>query len=153
MGAIEVCDEKESKENLKDAIGSRILHTARPEKDLRADPSLAPDAKSRWIVQGFLERALSQFRKDAPTASAEALGTLLQYIASMGMSLESGDVRNAYLTGQDLGRAVYVKQPAQGLPGVAAGLLLKARKGLYGLVDAARKFFLHVRGILLNLGF
>jgi len=69
------------------------------------------------------------------------------------VTLEYADVRNAYLTGDDLGRDVYVRQPRQGIPGVPEGRLMRAKKGFYGLVDVARKFFLKPRTIPPDIGF
>ena len=63
----------------------------------------------------------------------------------MGTQLFVGDVQNAYFNGNDLQREVYLDQPRGGLPGLAAGQLLRARKAIYGFAEAARLFWLALR--------
>ena len=46
-----------------------------------------------------------------------------------------------------------LSQPKGGLPGVAEGLLLRALKGVYGIVDAARQWWLKLRSVLLGAGY
>ena len=67
--------------------------------------------------------------------------------------MESLDVKGAYLSGEDLNREVIMAQPKGGLPGVEPGLLMRARKGIYGLVDAARQWWLKLRSVLLAAGY
>ena len=109
------------------------------------DPKVEPIPKTRWVVQGFLERFLSFFRKDAPTGSQESLGVVTQFVASMRMALESADIKNAYLSGVELARSVYIKVPKGGIGNLLENEIVRAKKGLYGLVDAARQFFLYLR--------
>ncbi|CAK0904737.1 unnamed protein product [Prorocentrum cordatum] len=106
-------------------------------------------AKSRLVVVGFRDHLLGMFRRDAPTASRLAEALLLTLAAAMGMILSLGDVKNAYFNGQDLQREVYLEQPRGGLPGLAPGQLLRARKAIYGFADAARLFWLALRDALL----
>lgn len=49
-------------------------------------------------------------------------------------------------------REVYLEPPRGGLPGVAKGVLLRARKAIYGFAEAARLFWLALREHLLSDG-
>ncbi|CAK0891172.1 unnamed protein product [Prorocentrum cordatum] len=109
-------------------------------------------AKSRLVVVGFRDRLLGMFRRDAPAASRLAEALLLTLAAAMGMILSLGDVKNAYFNGQNLQREVYLEQPRGGLPGLAPGQLLRARKAIYGFAEAARLFWLALRDALLSDG-
>ncbi|CAK0827114.1 unnamed protein product [Prorocentrum cordatum] len=109
-------------------------------------------AKSRLVVVGFRDRLLGMFRRDAPTASRLAEALLLTLAAAMGMALSLGDVKNVYFNGQNLQREVYLEQPRGGLPGLAPGQLLRARKAIYGFAEAARLFWLALRDALLSDG-
>lgn len=144
---------EESEKRRHEAIGPRVVRTVENGAAVRADPSLEDITESRWVVRGFLERALSMLRKDAPTGSNDALSALLQIVASARPRLEQGDIEGAYLSGDGINRCVYIRQPAGGIPCVEPGLLLRAKKGPYGLVDAARQFFLYLRSVLVDAGF
>ena len=72
-------------------------------------------AKSRLVVQGFKDRSLGYYRRDAPTASALAESICLAVSAYMGFTLISTDVRNTYFSGKSLDRDIYLEQPRGGL--------------------------------------
>ena len=110
-------------------------------------------AKSRLVVQGFKDKCLGQYRRDAPTASRLAQSMVLLVAAAEGYTLWSGDVKNGYFNGVDIQREVYVEQPKGGLPGLQKGQLLKAKKAIYGFAEAARHFWLAVRQAFEKAGF
>ena len=64
--------------------------------------------------------------------------------------LFSKDVKNAYFSGHEIGRELYLQQPSGGLPGLKKGQLLRARKAIYGFSEAARLFWLALREHLLS---
>ena len=66
-------------------------------------------AKSRLVVQGFKDRALGQYRRDAPTASSLAEMIVLITAVANDWELACGDVKNAYFAGKDLTRDVYLE--------------------------------------------
>ena len=105
-------------------------------------------AKSRLVVQGFKDRSLGYYRRDAPTASALAESICLAVSAYMGFTLISKDVRNAYFSGKSLDRDIYLEQPRGGLGALKPGQLLKARKAIYGFSEAARLFWIALKGHL-----
>ena len=65
----------------------------------------------------------------------------------------SVDTRGAYLGGEQLDRVVYLRPPKGGLRGVREDRILKVNVASYGLVDAARRWWLKFKGIFLPLGF
>ncbi|CAE7715141.1 RE1 [Symbiodinium necroappetens] len=102
-------------------------------------------AKSRLVVQGFKDKSLGQYRRDAPTASAIAENVCLSVCAHLKFLLLSKDIKNAYFSGKSVGREIYLDQPKGGLPGLQAGQLLKANKAIYGFAEAARLFWLALK--------
>lgn len=90
-------------------------------------------AKSRLVAQGFKDRILGCYRRDAPTASALAESICLAVSAYIGFTLISKDVRNACFSGKSLDREIYLEQPRGGLGALQPGQLLKARKAIYTL--------------------
>ena len=109
-------------------------------------------AKSRLVVQGFKDKSLGHYRRDAPTASALAESLCLAVCAFMRFTLIAKDVKNAYFSGKSVSREVYLAQPRGGLPGLRPGQLLRARKTIYGFSEAARMFWLALREHLLSDG-
>lgn len=109
-------------------------------------------AKSRLVVQGFKDKALGHYRRDAPTASAIAESICLAVCAFLGFTLRAKDIRNAYFSGKTVEREIYMSQPKGGLPGLHPKQLLKAKKAIYGFAEAARMFWLALREHLLSDG-
>ena len=97
-------------------------------------------AKSR-LVQGFKDRCLGQCRRDAPTAShAESL--CLSVCSYMQFILLSKDIKNAYFSGKDVGREIYLSNL----------VVLKAKKAIYGFSEVARLFWLALKEHLVSDG-
>ena len=109
-------------------------------------------AKSRLVVQGFKDKALGSYRRDAPTASQIAESICLAVCAFHKFVLFAKDIKNAYFSGKNVQREIYLEQPRGGLPGLAPGQLLKARKAIYGFAEAARLFWLALREHLISDG-
>ena len=97
------------------------------------------------MVQGFKDKSLGSFRRDAPTASSLAESLCLVLAAVFGFVLLSKDVKNAYFSGHEIGRELYLQQPRGGLPGLKKGQLLRA-----SFSEAARLFWLALREHLLS---
>ena len=102
-------------------------------------------AKSRLVVQGFKDKALGHYRRDAPTASAIAESMCLAVTAYHGFVLLAKDIKNAYFSGKSVNREIYLEPPRSGLPGLCKGQLLRARKAIYGFAEAARLFWLALK--------
>jgi hypothetical protein len=109
-------------------------------------------AKSRLVVQGFKDKSLGQYRRDAPTASALAESLCLAVCAYAHFVMVAKDVKNAYFSGRNVNREIYLDQPRGGLPGLKPGQLLRAKKAIYGFSEAARLFWLALRDHLLADG-
>ena len=144
-GACDVLDEKDSarirREKPDLVIPTRWVRTNKNDGIVGKDFL----AKSRLVVQGFKDRSLGHFRRDAPTASAVAESLCLAICASFGFVLLAKDIKNAYFSGKNVGREVYLDQPRGGLPGLSKGQLLKANKAIYGFAEAARLFWLALK--------
>eukprot|EP00435_Cladocopium_sp_Y103_P033942 s1186_g8.t1 len=102
-------------------------------------------AKSRLVVQGFKDKSLGQYRRDAPTASAVAEAITLAVCAYHHFVLFAKDIKNAYFSGKSITREVYLDPPRGGLRGVQPGQLLRARKAIYGFAEVARLFWLALK--------
>jgi len=157
FAAVEVLGEAESrrvretKRNL--IVPMRWIDTDKADGKLDEDGKPRPlEAKSRLVVIGFRDQSLGFYRRDAPTASRLAEGVLLALAAGMGMTLELGDVKNAYFNGKQLDREVYLEQPAGGLPELKQGQLLRACKAIYGFAEAARHFWIALSGAMAKAG-
>ena len=109
-------------------------------------------AKSRLVVQGFKDKSLGRYRRDAPTASQIAESILLCLVVYFRFILISKDVKNGYFCGKPLEREIFLEQPRGGLPGLQRGVLLKAKKAIYGFAEAARLFWLALREHLISDG-
>ncbi len=144
-GACEIIGFEESQRILKErpdqVIPTRWVRTNK--SDGKPDEEFF--AKSRLVVQGFKDRSLGSFRRDAPTASALAESVCLTLAASFQFVMVCKDIKNAYFSGKDLGRELYLLPPRGGLKGVRHGQLLKAKKAIYGFSEAARLFWLALK--------
>ena len=144
-GAVEVLPLEESRKVLRDKqhclIPTRWVRTNK--SDGKPDEPFFP--KSRLVVQGFKDRSLGQFRRDAPTGSALAEAIVLSLSAAFGFKMVCKDIKNAYFSGKEIGRELYLLPPKGGLPGVLPGQVMRARKAIYGFAEAARLFWLALR--------
>ena len=55
------------------------------------------------------------------------------------------DIKNAYFSGKNVTREVYLDPPRGGLRGLQQGQLLRALKAIYGFAEAARLFWLALK--------
>ena len=83
---------------------------------------------------------------------------LLQLASSMAdWFMFNSDITGAFLQGdQKLAsrkEALYLRQPREGLPGLAKGQLLLVVRGIFGLANSPRLFWRHLRDTLIKLGF
>ena len=76
-----------------------------------------------------MENDTDNVRSDSPTAGKESLKLALIVAANEGFVVKSGDVKAAYLQGQDLQRRVYVQPPEEA--GVQQGRLWLLKKAAY----------------------
>ena len=146
--AIEILDEATSKSIRRNhpdlVIPTRWVRTNKAE-GLEGQSFVA---KSRLVVQGFKDKSLGFYRRDAPTASALAESICLAVSAHMSFTVISKDVKNAYFSGRSLDREIYLSPPKGGLGNLKPTQLLRAKKAIYGFSEAARMFWVALKGYL-----
>ena len=103
--------------------------------------------KARLVARGF-EEDQSQLRTDSPTCSKESLRMMLSVLASKKWSLQSIDIKSAYLQGNDITRDIYLKPPKE----AKTKMLWKLERTPYGLVDAGRQWYIKVQKEFTALG-
>ena len=63
------------------------------------------------------------------------------------------DVGDAFLTGERMTRKMYVRPPREGIPGVPEGAIIELLKGVFGLSESPRLWWLRFRQCVLAAGF
>ncbi len=106
------------------------------------------DASTRLILPGYGDRAFycGELRSDAPTGSRNAQYLLCTFTSSLSWHLCSADVRSAFLKGDPyVPRELYFRAPRYGprLP-LHPEQLCKVLKGVFGLSDAPREWYLRL---------
>jgi len=118
------------------------------------------EASARLIAPGFKDAALleGQLRTDAPTGSRNAQTLLCLYAgANPSWHLSVADVRSAFLKGKPyVGRELYVRLPDGSKGPIISGADIKqlasVKKGIFGLADAPREWYLRLSECLLEEG-
>ena len=105
------------------------------------------EKRARLVARGFEEE--TSIQSDSPTVTKTVIKLFMALCVSFQWIIKSTDIKSAFLQGKDMDRELYVQPPA-GFE--TPGKLWKLRKCLYGLNDAARKFYMSVKESLLNLG-
>ena len=95
--------------------------------------------KARLCARGFEEE--QPFRKDSPTGSREGLRLTLAILASKGWTLNSLDIKSAFLQGKEIDRMVFIKPP----PEAMTDKLWELKKCVYGLADAPQKWHIKLK--------
>src|SRR5215469_3243478 len=103
--------------------------------------------KARLVARGFLEKE-KDLQCEAPTASPEGLKIVLSVILMNGWTLQSIDIKTAYLQSHSINRDVYIHPPKES----NTGGLWKLKKPIYGLKDAARAWYDSLSEIIKKLG-
>jgi hypothetical protein len=116
----------------------------------------APDGtitryKARYVAKGFTQVKDIDFKKTfAPTATFMSMRLVLTLAAAHNWPVHSFDFVAAYLN-SDIDEEIWIKPPEGMKLGPGEGLRLK--KALYGTRQAARCWWLHLKNILLDLGY
>lgn len=103
--------------------------------------------RARLVARGFEED--NEIQSDSPTVTKSVIKLFLALCVSFQWLVKSTDIKSAFLQGKDMDRDLYI-QPPKGFE--TPGKLWKLKKCLYGLNDAARKFYLSVKESLVSLG-
>ena len=104
--------------------------------------------KARLVARGF-EEDKSELRTDSPTCMRETLKIGLCFAASKKWTINSIDIKAAFLQGKPINRNLYLKPPKEA---DATGKLWRLKKVVYGLSDASRIWYNRVVDELSNLG-
>ena len=106
------------------------------------------EIKARLVARGFEEE--EEIQSDSPTVTKEVLRMFLTICSSNNWKEKSMDVTAAFLQSDNMERNVYLKPPKQAKCG--ENVLWKLKKCVYGLNDAARKWYFTIKGFLLKMG-
>ena len=106
-----------------------------------------PIVKARLVARGFEENT-ENLAKYSPTCNKESFRLVLAIIAAKNWYCHTIDIKAAFLQGYKIERDVFVRPPKE----FYNGSLWKLNKTVYGLNDAARAWYLRVKGELLKLG-
>ena len=90
--------------------------------------------RARLVARG-LEETENNFRTDSPTCLKESLRIALTIAASNCWTVNSIDIKAAFLQGRPIDRRVFLKPPKEA---GANGKLWQLKKVVYGLTDASR---------------
>ena len=111
--------------------------------------SKGEEIRARLVARGYEETR--EIPKDSPTLAKSSLRIILSIATSKGWTVETTDIKSAFLQGSTLDRVLFVKPPKEATDD--KGKLWKLVKCLYGLRDASRQWYFKVRTTLLALGF
>ena len=107
--------------------------------------SQSPPFHISLCARGFQE--LQDFRTDSPTCSRESVRIAFAIIASNGWTINSIDVKTAFLQGKSIERTVFIHPPKE----AKTNKIWQLRKCIYGLADAPRQWYLRVKEELIKL--
>jgi hypothetical protein len=131
---------EEVKDEGQERLSSRWIMTDKSDEQTKK-------VKARLVCRGYEETVKVQ--SDSPTGSRETLHMLLSIAASKGWQIQSGDVKNAYLQGEELEREVFMEPPREAKK---PNIIWKLKKAVYGMNDAGRRWFFKVEGALVSMG-
>jgi hypothetical protein len=107
--------------------------------------------KARLVAKGFSQRPGVDYGEiSSPVAASDAYRVLFSIFANEDLELLQLDIKAAFLHGM-LDGEIYMEQPEEfGEDGECVWRLIK---GLYGLKQAARAFYLQLNEVLEAMGF
>ena len=136
-------------------LDSRFAYRDKNWSKRRKDPGTEWKPKSRLVISGHRDPdLLSGLSTHAPTISRQGIHLLLQILASnlkKGWTGHAGDVTAAFLSGEELERELYLRQPRSGLGDLHPEQLLRIRKGIFGLVDSPSSWWKKLKKTLKEL--
>ena len=112
-------------------------------------------AKARLCALGFQDPDLTEVSRDSPTLSAASEALILQWVASHKCRLISGDIKTAFLSGDEDVRNIFISLPGdvKQMLNVDHETVLRLRKAVYGLVNAPKKWWDRLKKSLIQHGF
>ena len=111
--------------------------------------------KARLCVLGFQDPDLTEVPRDSPTLSAASEALIMQWLASHKCRLISGDIKTAFLSGDEDIRNIFISPPddVRQMLNLDHETVLRLRKAVYGLVNAPKKWWDRLKTSLINHGF
>ena len=106
------------------------------------------EIRARLVARGFEEGLTENI--DSPTVGKTAVRVFLALSASKHWTNKTTDIKSAFLQGNPIDRDVFITPPKEA--DVSEGHVWKLKRCLYGLNDAARKFYDSVVMELKQLG-
>ena len=106
------------------------------------------ETRARLVARGYEEPG--NVPSDSPTVEKANIRLMLTICQSKGWTVESSDVKSAFLQGRKLQRKVTLKPPREA--NVQKGTLWELNVALYGLDDASLQFYFECRDRLITLG-
>ena len=104
--------------------------------------------KARLVACSFEEQKNDTSMNDSPTCSKEVLRVSLTIFLSQSWSLNSIDIKSAFLYGKEINRQVYLKPPKDF---AREGKVWLLKKTVYRLLDASKCWYTRVKEELLKL--
>ena len=106
-------------------------------------------AKARLTVRGFMDNK-NAIPSASTTCNKETVRIITTIAATKRLSLNSLDVKAAFVQGKSFVREVYIFTPEEA--GVKEGVIWKFLKCVYGLVDASLTWYNTLKELFLTLG-
>lgn len=98
-----------------EVLRCRWVLTWKPVEPSVDDPDPSKKAKARLVVLGYMDPSLDKIPRDSPTLGRHSKMLILQMIASHGWTLQSFDVKAAFLQGSVAGRTIGLEPVPQSL--------------------------------------
>ena len=122
-------------------LPTRFVRTNKNDKN----PELADlKAKSRMVVPGRVAPE-GEVRTDAPVTPQQSLHLTLSQAANSRWRIGTFDVKDAFLSGKKNPRKLFVRPPREGIRGVPKDSLIELVKGVLGLRESPRLWWLQLR--------
>ena len=146
--------------DLHKVLAPRYVYTDKND-GLRTETVVLPlGVNARLVVPGYKDVTAYEVRKDAPTGARTSQHLLLLFTSSKGWVLYSADIKSAFLKGEEFApgeRELYItfiKGTMEGEPNLPLGKggLARLRKGIFGLADSPRRWYLRLHKSLCKLG-
>ena len=112
-------------------------------------------ATARLCVLGFQDPDLTEVPRDSPTLSTASKALIMQWVASHKYRLISGDIKTAFLSGDEDVRNIFISQPddVRQMLNVDHEKVLRLRTAVYGLVNAPKNWWDRLKKSLIEHGF
>ena len=104
---------------------------------------------------GFQDPDLTEVHRDIPTLSAASEALIMHWVASHRYHLISGDIKTAFLSGDEDIRNIFISPPddVRQMLNLDNETVLRLRKAVYGLVNAPKRWWDRLKKSLIEHGF